>query len=271
MSSTNKTLTIELSQYVGTDKPTYLTDYNGDMLKIDNAIAADRDSITTAQGKADGADAKADANATAIQSLDGQINNASNGLTKRVTDVEGDVNTIESLIGNGTPTTSDKTLIGAINELDTIKLDIADLTASAVPVSPITGMSAADVQAALEELAQATPSSTGYQTVASVTADGVKSYATLLAELWSALSSGDLNESSVLVEEGDVYSLVGVSNSNAIFTRCFISSSDSKVNVIDMRLSTTGSRFTASGNTTGSDVSSATVTSGHVLSVKTIK
>lgn len=152
MSSTNKTLTIELSQYVGTDKPTYLSDYNGDMLKIDNAIAADRDSIATAQSKADGADAKADTNAGAISTLDNQINNASNGVAKRVTDVEGDVNTIESLIGNGTPTTSDKTLIGAINELDTIKLDISDLTASAVPVSPISGMSAANVQAALEEV-----------------------------------------------------------------------------------------------------------------------
>lgn len=118
MSSTNKTLTIELSQYVGTDKPTFLTDYNGDMLKIDNAIAADRDSIATAQSKADGADAKADTNATAIATLDGQVNNESNGLAKRVTDVEGDVNTIESLIGNGTPTTTDKTIIGAINELD---------------------------------------------------------------------------------------------------------------------------------------------------------
>lgn len=155
MSSTNKTLTIELSQYVGTDKPTYLSDYNGDMLKIDNAIAADRDSITTAQGKADGADAKADANATAIQSLDGQINNASNGLTKRVTDVEGDVNTIESLIGNGTPTTTDKTIIGAINELDIIKLDISALTASAVPVAPISGMTATNVQSAIEELSGA--------------------------------------------------------------------------------------------------------------------
>ena len=58
MSSTNKTVTIELSQYVGTDKPTYLVDYNGDMLKIDNAIAADRDSIQTAQSKADEADSK---------------------------------------------------------------------------------------------------------------------------------------------------------------------------------------------------------------------
>lgn len=117
MSSTNKTATIELSQYIGTDKPTYLVDYNGDMLKIDNAIAADRDSITTAQTTANTADGKADANASAIATLDEEVNGATTGLAKRVTDVEGDVNTIQSLIGNGTPTTTDKTIIGAINEL----------------------------------------------------------------------------------------------------------------------------------------------------------
>lgn len=38
MSSTNKTTNYELSQYIGTDKPTYLGDYNSDMSKIDTAI-----------------------------------------------------------------------------------------------------------------------------------------------------------------------------------------------------------------------------------------
>lgn len=118
MSSTNKTVTIELSQYVGTDKPTYLSDYNGDMLKIDTAIAADRDSIATAQNTADGADAKADTNATAIADLNTEINAQDVGLAARVTGVEGNVNTINSLIGNGTPTTTDKTIIGAINEIN---------------------------------------------------------------------------------------------------------------------------------------------------------
>lgn len=117
MSSTNKTATIELSQYIGTDKPTYLVDYNSDMLKIDNAIAADRDSIATAQTTANTAEGKADANTSAIATLDEEINGAATGVVKRVTDLEGDVNTIESLIGNGTPTTTDKTIIGAINEL----------------------------------------------------------------------------------------------------------------------------------------------------------
>lgn len=117
MSSTNKTVTIELSQYVGTDKPTYLTDYNGDMLKIDNAIAADRDSIATAQNTADGAVAKADANKDSIDTINAEIEGSGTtpGLADRLSGAEGDIDTIQSLIGNGVPTAGDHTLIGAIN------------------------------------------------------------------------------------------------------------------------------------------------------------
>lgn len=123
MSATNHTTTIGLSQYISTDKPTYLTDYNGDMLAIDNAIAADRDSISTAQNKADTADGKADANKTSIDTLNAQINGdptdpSDSGLAGKVTTIDGAVNTINSLIGNGTPTTSDQTIIGAVNGLE---------------------------------------------------------------------------------------------------------------------------------------------------------
>lgn len=38
MASTNKTPNYDLSQFIGTDKPAWLTDYNGDMLKIDTAV-----------------------------------------------------------------------------------------------------------------------------------------------------------------------------------------------------------------------------------------
>ena len=277
MSSTNKTLTIELSQYVGTDKPTYLSDYNGDMLKIDNAIAADRDSITTAQGKADGADAKADANASAISDLDSQVNNASNGLTKRVTDVEGDVNTIESLIGNGTPTTTDKTIIGAINELDTIKLNISALTASVVPVSPITGMSAANVQAAIEELAGATPTPTGYTTIATVTGDGTKTYATCYAELWTQITNKTkINPSTVMIEHltggtdnDTVLHNIGYSNNGVMFSRMYIAAGDSHTNFLDIRIGTTNSRKQTDGSvTTATDVSNSVVPNGVVISIQ---
>lgn len=134
MSSTNKTVTIELSQYVGTDKPTYLSDYNGDMLKIDNAIAQDRGDIATAQNKADTADGKADANKGSIDTLNAQINGdpevpSDEGLAGDVNGLQSAVNTINSLIGNGEPTTQDKTIIGAINELAG-EIDEGDVTAA---------------------------------------------------------------------------------------------------------------------------------------------
>lgn len=39
MSSTNKTATLNLTQYIGTDTINYISDYNDDMLKIDNFAA----------------------------------------------------------------------------------------------------------------------------------------------------------------------------------------------------------------------------------------
>lgn len=75
MASTNKTTNYELSQYIGTDKPTYLVDYNSDMSKIDVAIknAYDRGSLgvtnaATAQSAAETADGKATNAATAAAS-----------------------------------------------------------------------------------------------------------------------------------------------------------------------------------------------------------
>ena len=55
MSSTNKTAHYELSQYIGTDKPTYLSDYNGDMLKIDTGIHDAASDASTALSTANSA------------------------------------------------------------------------------------------------------------------------------------------------------------------------------------------------------------------------
>lgn len=118
MSSTNKTTNYELSQFLGSDKPAWLVDYNGDMQKIDTQMKANAEAAAAAQTKANTADGKADANAIAIQTLDGEINGAT-GLASDVATLAGGLNTVTSLIGNGEPTTTDKTLIGAINELNT--------------------------------------------------------------------------------------------------------------------------------------------------------
>ena len=84
MASTNKTPEYELSQFIATDKPAWLSDYNGDMLKIDTGIAeakavADAASATAgnvssvannALDAAQAADAKADALVTTVNAVD---------------------------------------------------------------------------------------------------------------------------------------------------------------------------------------------------------
>lgn len=81
MASTNKTTNYELSQYIGTDKPTYLGDYNSDMSKIDTAVHN---------------------NATAIS-----------GVGSSITQINNNIGTLANL------TTTDKSsVVNAINEVD---------------------------------------------------------------------------------------------------------------------------------------------------------
>lgn len=48
MTATNKTAYYELSQFVGSDHPTWLGDYNGDMSKIDARLKRNADDIASA-------------------------------------------------------------------------------------------------------------------------------------------------------------------------------------------------------------------------------
>lgn len=50
MTSTNKTENYDLSQFVGTDRPTWLADYNSDMGKIDAQLKRNADDIASAAG-----------------------------------------------------------------------------------------------------------------------------------------------------------------------------------------------------------------------------
>lgn len=73
MSSTNKTNYYDLSQYIGTDKPTYLGDYNSDMSKIDGAIHGVQETATTANQTAGSAEAKVQVANQSIESLKGRV------------------------------------------------------------------------------------------------------------------------------------------------------------------------------------------------------
>jgi hypothetical protein len=69
MSSTNKTNYYKLSQYIGTDKPTYLGDYNTDMSKIDAGIHEVQETATTANQTAGSAEAKVTALSPSVEAL----------------------------------------------------------------------------------------------------------------------------------------------------------------------------------------------------------
>ena len=78
MSSTNKTTNYELSQFVGSDKPAWLADYNTDMGKIDAGMKANADANTVTDGKADSNTSKigtlANLNTTAKTDLVSAVN-----------------------------------------------------------------------------------------------------------------------------------------------------------------------------------------------------
>lgn len=90
MSSTNKTAHYSLSQYVANDKPTYLSDYNGDMVKIDAAIYAAKSAADTAETTASGLAPIVSENETNIGELQTDMS-----LVKTTQATQG--NTIESL------------------------------------------------------------------------------------------------------------------------------------------------------------------------------
>lgn len=214
MATTNHTSTIELSQYVSTDKTSYLVNYNNDMLAIDSAIASDRDDIATAQSTANTAEGKADTNKLSIDAINDELNNASTGVLKRLTDVEGDVNTIESLIGNGEPTTQDKTIIGAINEL---AAEIPSGSVSAADVSydnTTSGLTANDVQEALDEIVAALPSAGATELATGTLASGATS-ATLN---FTDVTIGATTLIDVYVEDGINYTAIATTSSSVTLT-----------------------------------------------------
>lgn len=115
MGATNTTTNYSLSQFIGTDKPAWLQDYNGDMLKIDSGINAAKVAADGAQNAASAAQNDA---TTANNAITNTITPAISSLNTTVGNQGGAINTINSLIGNGTPTTTDQTIIGAINEIN---------------------------------------------------------------------------------------------------------------------------------------------------------
>ena len=163
MAHTNSTPNYNLPQFLGTDKPAWLTDINQAMSDIDTAIAAAKTVADSASTSVSALGVTVGNHTTQLSTLSGAVTSQGNTL-----------NTVTALIGNGVPTTTDQTIIGAINEL-----------------------------AAIVE-----PDSV------EVTADGVKTYGTLIGEVRSAMDASKLSYRSVfdLVASGGTHTPLHVTN-----------------------------------------------------------
>lgn len=125
MASTNKTTHYELSQYIGSDKPTYLGDYNGDMSKIDaqmylNATKAQLGvtNAGTAQSTAESANTLATTAKNTADSASSVANTANTVATQNATNI----GTMSNLT-----TTNKSSLVSAINEVNTTAGGISTL------------------------------------------------------------------------------------------------------------------------------------------------
>ena len=97
MASTNKTANYELSQFLGTDKPAWLTDYNTDMSKIDAGI-------NTAQSTATGADGKANTANTSIGTLANLTTDVKTDLVSAINEVDGHADTAQNTANSANTT-----------------------------------------------------------------------------------------------------------------------------------------------------------------------
>ena len=108
MSSTNKTANYNLSQFIGTDKPAWLTDYNSDMSKIDAGIDAAKDTADAASGSASAA-------TTAIGDLTALTTTAKTDLVSAINEVDTNADTASSLASNAnTVATQANTKVNAL-------------------------------------------------------------------------------------------------------------------------------------------------------------
>lgn len=118
MSSTNKTTNYNLSQYIGTDKPTYLGDYNSDMLKIDAQLKANADSATKAASVAGTAQAVAADASKKVQNL----NDSMTANSKDIADLKTKNAQQDASIQNASNTAS-----SALNKANQNDHNIADI------------------------------------------------------------------------------------------------------------------------------------------------
>ena len=117
MGSTNFTPNYNLPQFIGTDKPAWLTDVNTAFSNIDTAIKNAADDASNAVSTAGSASSAASGAVNSVNTLNTQINTPGTGLAAQVSAQGTDITDIKNEIGTTPLTTVAQTLTGAVEEI----------------------------------------------------------------------------------------------------------------------------------------------------------
>lgn len=168
MGHTNSTTNLHLPQFVGSDKPTWLSDVNGAMLSIDQAygriendsaaaVTAADGAVTTANGAASTASSAASTAATAASNASTALSTANNAAST-ATSADTKATTALSTTPRGSVSvTADgvKTIAQLMNELFALsgtdnvteRSVITQITTSGLTVYQVTSKSASEIKA----------------------------------------------------------------------------------------------------------------------------
>ena len=156
MGHTNSTANLALPQFIGTDKPTWLSDVNGAFAAIDTYAGNNDAALAITDAKADTAVNDAASAVTTATNAANTAGTASTQATNAVT-VAGNAltvaNGINSKVGVLTDlhTTDKSTVVNAINEV--FDAQAAPTAAEVSYDNTGSGLTATDVQAAIDEIA----------------------------------------------------------------------------------------------------------------------
>lgn len=100
MPSTNKTNPYELSLFIGSDIPSWLSDYNSDMSKINNAIQEAKIAADDAMSSAGSASSDVTALTNTVSGLSESLNTTNQNVTKNTSDIANINSSVSSINQN---------------------------------------------------------------------------------------------------------------------------------------------------------------------------
>ena len=279
MGHTNSTANLSLPQFIGTDKPTWLGDVNGAFSAIDSKIGMIDADISAVDAKADNAVADAsnavttatNANntaGTASTTATNALNVANNALTV-ANNADGHTNQLEAKVGLlADLTTTDKTsIVNAINEVNAKTMTVSVSAEDVAYNNTVSGLTATNVQAAIDELAQGG----GSVTPISLTASSTDTFGAVCTAIFNAIDLTKITPHSVIKWNEPtvsyVYHLGYLTATEVRYVRSGLSASAQVVDSLNIKAAGEASEFTSPNTITALTNTAIGVNVAHTIAL----